>query len=159
MKPSASWPPARGNSPSLPQHRMLVQHVLPDRLSLDRAKQDPRRRHVIGPYAQVDDLADGGIAHQIVRNLHGDFHRGLGGALVAFGVALALLAVGLVLAVDPAWKTADPFGTIAGGPADVADLVGRLDVSKRPLDLLLPDFLVLALAEPPHRPSSQRLHA
>src|SRR6266566_1641801 len=58
----------RWQAGSLPQNRVRAQHVLPDRYGLDRPKQDPRCPEVIGVHAQIDDLAYGGIAHQIIRH-------------------------------------------------------------------------------------------
>src|SRR5882672_3679759 len=103
----------------------------------------PRRPQIAGLHAQIDDLAYGGIAHQVIGNLDGDLHGGLGGAFIAFGVVVPVArAVG---------RGANLLGAVDGGTADLAYFMGRLDIADRPLDIFFPDFLALALVEPPHR--------
>src|SRR3984885_13932579 len=135
---------------SPPQHRMVIEHVFPDRWRLNGAEQDPRRLQIIRLHAQADDLAYRGIAQQFVGHLDGDFHRGLGGAFVAVGLVFALV-------VRAVGKAGYFFSAIGGGTADIADLVRRLDIADRPLDFLVPDVLALVLAEPPHRPRPEYL--
>src|ERR1700682_4677174 len=72
-----------------------------------------------------------------------DFHRDLGGAFVSFGFALALLT-------RATSKAAYFFGTIGSRAADVAYPVRRFNIANRPLDVFVPRFFGLALAEPPH---------
>src|ERR1700694_2955870 len=112
---------------------------------MNRAEQDPRRPQIFGRHAQAHDLAHRGIAQQVVGNLDCDLHCGLGGAFVS-------LDIGFVLPViRAACETTCPFGTVGRGAADVAYPVRGLDIADRPLDFFVPDFLALALAEPPHR--------
>ena len=144
---------------------MVIQHILSDRGGLNRTKQDPSRSQVVGFHAEIDDLADGGIAQQLIGNLDGDFHRGLGGAAISIGLisvppAILVLVVVVFLVVVVTVpvvcvvilnNATRSFGTIGGRTADVADPVCRFNIADRPLDLVVPDFLSLALVEPPHR--------
>jgi hypothetical protein len=77
---------------------MVIQHILSDRGGPNRTKQDPSRPQIVGLHAKIDDLADGGIAQQLIGNLDGDFHRGLGGALISIGLICVPPAI-LVLVV------------------------------------------------------------
>src|SRR5437868_14334181 len=134
---------------SLPQDRMLVQYVFPDRWSLNRAKQCPRGPQIVRAHAQAHDLSHRRIAQQLVGHLDGDLHRGLCGALVTFAVVIdfCFRAVG---------TASQLCGAIGGGTADFAYPVRRLNIADRPLDLLVPDFLALGLLEPPHLGTTQR---
>src|ERR1700722_10060630 len=85
---------------------MVIAHLRFDRWGLNGAKQDSRRPQIAGLHAQIDDLANRGVAQQLVGNLDGDFHRGLGGAFVSIGlicvplivfVFVVLVFVGLVI--------------------------------------------------------------
>ena len=87
----------------------------------------------MGGYFQVQDLWTAGLGCD------------LGGAFVPFGL------VGVLLAIRAIGKAAYFFGTVGGRTADVADPVCRFNVANRPLDVFVPDFLALTLAEPPHR--------
>src|SRR6476619_4820677 len=51
---------------SLPQHRMVVQQIFADRWSLNRAEQDLPRFQVVRRHAKAHDLAERGIAQEIV---------------------------------------------------------------------------------------------
>src|ERR1700730_2490201 len=142
---------------------MVIQHILFDRGGLNRAKQDPSRPQVVGCHAEIDDLADGGITQQLVGNPDGDFHRGLGGALISIGViffvppaVLVLIVVVVLVVLGNATRL---FSTIEGRAADIADFVCRFNIADRPLDLVVPDFPLLALVEPPHRPPRSNLCA
>src|SRR6266576_4048265 len=42
---------------SLPQHRVVVEHIFPDGYRLDGTKEYPRRPQIIGLHAQIDDQA------------------------------------------------------------------------------------------------------
>src|SRR5260370_1344779 len=157
---------------------MVIQHILSDRDGLNRTKQDPSRPQIVGFHAKIDDLADGGIAQQLIGNPDGDFHRDLGGALVSIGlicippvipvlvavvflvvvvVTVLIVAVLLVIVLAALNNATRSFGTIGGRAADVADPVCRFNIAERPLDLVAPDFLSLALVEPPHRPAEAGL--
>jgi hypothetical protein len=86
---------------------MVIQHILFDRSGLNRTKQDPGRPQIVGCHAEIDDLANRGIAQQLIGNPEGDFHRGLGGALISIGVicvppAVLVLVVLVVLGNPPA---------------------------------------------------------
>src|ERR1700722_11095255 len=143
---------------------MVLQHILSDRDGLNRTKQDPSRPQIVGFHAKIDDLADGRITQQLVGNLDGDFHRGLGGALISIDLifvppailVLVVVLVVIVLVVLPLNKATRFFSTIGGRAADVADPVCRFNVADRPGDLVVPDFLLPALVEPPHRPARSR---
>jgi len=54
---------------SLAKHRMVVEHIFPDRHCLDRAKQYPRRLQIVRLHAHAHDLAHGRIAQQVIGNL------------------------------------------------------------------------------------------
>src|SRR5215475_14552204 len=108
---------------------MLVQQAVADQGSLDGAEQYPRGLEIIRPEAEIDDLAHRSIAHQIVGDLHGDFHRRLGGALIARGFDLVLLLRFWFAGSG----SADEIGAVAGGAADATDLLRGLDVAERPL--------------------------
>src|SRR5260221_13789420 len=105
---------------SLPQYRIVIQHIFPDGYGLNRAKQYPRRLQIVGLQTQVHDLAYRGVAQQVIGNLDCDFHRGLGGLFVPFG----LVRVGLV--IQAVSKAAYFFSAIIGGPADAAYFLRRL---------------------------------
>src|SRR6266404_5274328 len=129
---------------------MLVQYIAPDRCRLNRAKQYLRRLGIVGLQAQVQNLAHGGIAQQVVRHLEGDFHRDLGGALVAFGRIVVFMAIRFLPGDRTVGQPTDPFGAVGGGTADVAYPVGSVDIADRPLDRFVPDVLGLTLVEPSH---------
>ena len=113
---------------------MLPQYFLADRFGLDGAKQRSRGLGVIGLEAEFDDLAHRGVTQQIVGNFRGNFHRDLGGALVAFDLGRYFL-------VRTVGSTADLFRAAGGGTADLAYPVRSLDIADRPFDGLVPDFL------------------
>ena len=117
---------------------MIAQHDLPDGGGLDRAEQDSRRLDVIGLEAEIDNLADGGIAHQFVGHLHGDLHRPLCRGLVTRAVVVIPLPVPLF--PFPVGDESDPLGAVGGGAADGADEIGGLNVADRRYDLGFPDF-------------------
>src|ERR1700737_2098429 len=123
---------------------MVIEHIFPDLYRLNRAKQYPRRPQNVSLRAQVHDLAYRGITQQVIGNLDCDFHCGLGGAFVAFGLVFALTIRAASIAIYF-------FNTDGSGTADVAYLMGRFNIANRPLDVFVPDFLALALVEPPHR--------
>jgi hypothetical protein len=75
-----------------------------------------RYPQVVRLCGQDHDLAQGGIAHQVVRNLDRDFHRGLGSAFISFSLAL------ICLGFRPPNLAADFFGAANSGIADVAYL-------------------------------------
>jgi len=127
---------------------MVAQHHFADRLRLDGAKQDLRRPGVVGGEAEVDDLADGGIAHQLVRHLHGDLHRSLCRPLVAVALDLLYFLRRFLPVTGEAYRA---LGTGGGGTADVADPLGSFDVAEGTLDRAFPDFAGLFLVEPLHR--------
>src|SRR5712675_1000101 len=105
---------------------------------MDSAKQYPRRPQIVGPHAQFHDLAYRSVAQKVVGHPDDDFHRGLGGALVPFDLVPGFLFLG----TDG--TTSYFFGAAGSRTADVTDLPRRFDVTDRPLDLLVPDFLALA---------------
>jgi hypothetical protein len=107
---------------------MIAQHHVANRGRLDDAQQNARGLVIVGGEAEVDDLAHGGIAHQLVRHLQGDFHRRLRGALVAFAFELLFL---LRCALSANTEVSCLLGAAEGGPADAADALGRLDVAER----------------------------
>jgi hypothetical protein len=57
----------------------------------------------------------------------------------------------VLLAIRALSKAAYFFGTVGSRTADVADPVRRFKIANRPLDVFVPDFLALGLAEPRHR--------
>ena len=73
-------PSSAGNS--LPQCRVVIQYIFSHGYRLNGTEQYPCRPQIIGFHSQIDDLAHGGIAHQVVGNLDGDLHGRLGGAFV-----------------------------------------------------------------------------
>src|ERR1700723_502898 len=136
---------------------MVIQHILFDRGGLNRAKQDPSRPQVVGCHAEIDDLADGGITQQLVGNPDGDFHRGLGGALISIGViffvppaVLVLIVVVVLVVLGNATRL---FSTIEGRAADIADFVCLFNPPVRPLALAGPYSPLLPLVEPPPPPA------
>src|SRR3954469_12854251 len=108
---------------SLPQCRMIPEQVVADRGRLNRAEQYPCGVQVVGRDAQGDDLAQRGIAQQIIGDLDRDLHRGPGGALIA------LVLVFSAPVTLPPGGAADFFRTPGCGTADVANPVRRLDVA------------------------------
>jgi hypothetical protein len=58
--------------------------------------------------------------------------------------------VAVLPAIRAISKAAYFFGTVGSRTADVAYPVRRFNVAYRPLDVFVPDFLTLALTEPPH---------
>jgi len=135
---------------------MVIQHILFDRGGLNRAKQDPSRPQVVGFHAKIDDLAEGGIALQVIGNPDGDFHRGLGGALVSISLICVPPAVLVLVVLVVLGHATRLFSTIGSRAADIADPVCRFNIADRPLDFVVPDFLSLSLVEPPHRLARSR---
>src|SRR5258705_7102191 len=129
---------------SLAKHRMVIEHIFPDGDCLNCAKQYPRCLQIVRLHAQAHDLAHGRIAQQVIGNLDCDLHCDLGGAFVPFALVVVLPAIRAIS------KAAYFFGTVGSRPADVADPVCCFNIANRPLDVFVPDFLALALAEPPH---------
>src|SRR5882757_4666410 len=111
---------------------------------MDSAKQYPRRPHITGLHAEVDDLAYRSIAQKVVRHLDCELHCGLGGAFVPFDFVSGFFVLGT------AGATGYFFGAVGGGTADTAYLLRRFDIADRPLDFLVPGFLAFYTVEPPH---------
>src|ERR1700681_1460915 len=111
---------------------------------MDSAKQYPRRPQIVGLHAQFHDLAYRSIAQKVVGHLDCDFHRNLGGALVPFDLVPGFLVLGT------AGATSYFFGAVGSGTADATYLLRRFNITDRPLDFLVPDFLAFAFVEPPH---------
>jgi hypothetical protein len=72
-----------------------------------------------------------------------DLHRDLGGAFVPLGVVF--------VDIRAAGKAGRLLGAIGCRTADIADPVRGLNISDRPLDILVPYLLGLLSSEPPHR--------
>src|SRR6186713_1246206 len=105
---------------------------------MDGAKQDLGGLEVVRRHAEIDDAMDRVVAHQSVGDLHRDFHRDLGGALIALAVALVV--------------TRHTGCTRGCGVTDRADARGGLDVAERSFDRLIPDVVSRLAREPAHCP-------